>query len=191
MRKIKKITIFLGLLIIVFLFSQNISSANASIIDDVKFLLSDNARGNLTLDSKITHAPNGDLNNDGKFDSGEIIKFSYTINNPTNKEFSFTTLKTNIIKGNINFVHDIKGVSSLSDKNKTITIPNLRINPGEKLEISFNARLNFFSDSDKLISTEPEIITSDKKSLLKSKRREVNARKLKNKLPSNIESRKK
>lgn len=190
-KKIKKITISFSLLVLVFLFFQNAPKANASIIDNIKFLLSDSAKNKISLDSKISHAPQGDLNNDGMFDSGEIIKFVYIINNPTNKEVSFATLKTNIAKGNINFIHDIKGTSSLSDKNKTIIIPNLRINPGEKLEISFNARLNYFNDSDKLISTEPEIITSDKKSLLKSKRKEVNAKKFKNKLPSSTESRKK
>lgn len=189
MRKNKNITVFLGLFFFLFLLFLNTSSVNASIIDDIKFLLSDSAKNKLTLDSKIEHAPNGDLNKDGKFNSGETVRFIYTVNNPTDKEISFATLKTNIAKENVNFIHNIKGATNLSDKNKTITIPNLRINPGEKLEISFNARINFL-DSDKIITTEPEIITSDKKSLLKSKKKEITAKKIM-KSPSSVESRKK
>ncbi len=178
-----KTSIFLTLLVLFFVFS---GSAQASVIDDIKSIFSKSPSQELTLDSNITFAPNGDLNKNGQFDSGETLKFTYIINNPTNKEISFATLKTNIPRNNLNFIHDIKGTPSLSDRNKTIMIPNLRINPGEKLEISFNARLNYFTDADKGISTEPEIITSDKKSLLKSKKKEIRAKKLKGKLPSNV-----
>lgn len=168
-----------------------LKSAQASIFDDIKSVLSDKPSQKLSLQSNITFAPEGDLNKNGEFDSGESLKFSYIVDNPTDKEISFATLKTNIPRNNLNFIHDIKGTPSLSDKNRTITIPNLRINPGEKLEISFNARLNYFTDADKGISTEPEIVTSDKKSLLKSKKKEIKALKLKTKLPSNVESKSK
>lgn len=187
MKKSKTNLIKLLLLIILVTFFVKITPiANASIIDDIKLLFSDNTKKELTLNSKITHASSGDLNHDGKFDSGEILKFTYIIDNPTNKEISFATLKTNIPRNNLNFIHDIRGTSSLSDKNKTIIIPNLRINPGENLEISFNARINYSTNNDLGISTEPEIITLDKKSLLKSKKKEINAKKLKGKLPSNV-----
>lgn len=179
--KLTLLILLLGLALFL-LFSK---TAHASILDDIKSALSGTDKKTLTLTSNITHAPNGDLNKNGQFDSGEILKFSYVIDNPTDKEISFATLKTNIPRNNLNFIHDIKGTPSLSDKNKTITIPNLRINPGEKLEISFNARLNYFTDADKGISTEPEIITSDKKSLLKSKKKEIKAKKFKGKLPAN------
>ena len=66
-------------------------------------------------------------------------------------------------------------------------MPNLRINPGEELEISFNARLNYFTDGDKGISTEPEIITSDKKSLIRAGKKEIKAKRFKGKLPSNVQ----
>jgi len=164
-----------------------IHPAQASILDDIKSILSGNKTKSLTLQSNITHAPNGDLNKNGQFDSGEILKFSYVIDNPTDKEISFATLKTNIPRNHLNFIHDIKGTPSLSDRNKTITIPNLRINPGEKLEISFNARLNYFIDGDKGISTEPEILTSDKKSLIKAGKKEIKAKRFKGKLPSNVQ----
>ena len=80
---------------------------------------------------------------------------------------------------------------NLSDVDSTVTIPNLRINPGEKLLISFDARLNYFTDVEKTIFTEPEIITSDKKSLIKSERKEIKAKAWKGKTPSSVNMRQK
>ncbi len=184
--------ILVVILIIVFL--TIVSPANASIFDDlinkVKNIVSP-SNNSLTLDSQISFADGGDINKNGLFDGGDILKFTYTINNPTDKEISFATLKTNIYKKYLNFIHNIYGTTNLSDSNSTITIPNLRINPGENLIISFDARVNYFYDADKTISTEPEIITSDKKSLLKSTKKEIKAKIFKGKFPSNVRSIKK
>ena len=111
---------------------------------------------------------------------------STQINNPTNNEFAFATLKTNIPRTSLNFIHNIQGTVNLSDKNGTITIPNLRINPGQELVISFDARINYFTETDSIISTEPEIITSDNKPLIKSDKKEIKAKAWKEKLPSLI-----
>jgi len=179
--------ILVALLIIVSLTVA--SPANASIWDDllnkVKSVVP-KLNSSLTLDSQISFAEGGDVNKNGLFDGGDTLKFSYTINNPTDKEISFATLKTNIYKKYLNFIHNIYGTTNLSDNNSTITIPNLRINPGENLIISFEARVNYFYDADKNISTEPEIITSDKKSLLKSAKKEIKAKLFKGDIPSNL-----
>ncbi len=169
------------------------SPANASIFDDlinkVKNIIpqSNSSVSSLTLDSQISFAEDGDVNKNGLFDGGDTLKFTYTINNPTDKDISFATLKTNIYRKYINFIHNVQGSTNLSDNNSTITFSYLRVNAGESLAISFEARVNYFSDSDKNISTQPEILTSDKKSLIKSTKKEIKAKIFKGKIPSNVE----
>ena len=143
----------------------------------------------LTLSSTITSVD--DVNKNGLNDGGDTIRFGYTIDNPTEKEISLATLRTNIPRNYLNFIHNIQGTMNLSDVDSTVTIPNLRINPGEKLLISFDARLNYFTDVEKTIFTEPEIITSDKKSLIKSERKELKAKTWKGKTPSSVNMRQK
>lgn len=143
----------------------------------------------ISLDAKVERKLTGDINKNNVVDGGDIVTFEYTIHNPTTKEISFATLKTNIPRKHLNYIHNIEGAMSLSDKNNTITIPNLRINPGQTLTIKFDARINYFTDSEKSITTEPEIITSDRKSLIKAKRQEIKANIWKGKLNSNIERR--
>ena len=157
------------------------------IFDSLKQLLIPNVTpAKLTVDSAITQAADEDENHNGQVDAGEIVTFSYTITNPTKNEYAFSTLNTNIPRDNLNFIHDIKGTSSLSDADKTITIPNLRINPQSELIISFKARTNYSSD-ELILSTEPELLTQDKQSLLKSGRKTIQAKPLKdNEIPNMI-----
>ena len=85
--------ILVALLIIVSLTVA--SPANASIWDDllnkVKSVVP-KLNSSLTLDSQISFAEGGDVNKNGLFDGGDTLKFSYTINNPTDKEISFANL---------------------------------------------------------------------------------------------------
>lgn len=161
--------------------------AHASIVDDIKNLFASNNQTNnaFNLNSKIELID--DLNKNGQIDGGDSIRFYYTINNPTDKEYSFLTLKTNIPRRYLNFIHDIHGTLSLSDKKGAITIPNLSVNPGQKLNVSFQARVNYFEDADKTISTEPELLSSDAKSLFKSSKKDLKAKKFSGfNFPSNL-----
>lgn len=179
------VTIFL-----LYFFLSFTSFSHAALWDDiVKNIqgIAGGTTGSLSLNSSISLAPEGDANKNGQIDSGDTIRFSYTINNPTTKEISFATLKTKIPRNYLNFIHNIEGTMNLSDKNNTIIIPNLRINPGQNLEVKFDARVNYFSDSDKTIFTEPEIVTSDNKPFLKSVKKEIKAKFRKDKFPSNLD----
>lgn len=120
---------------------------------------------------KITEGP--EINN--KLDSGEIIHFTYTIDNPTDKKFKRASLKTNIKKSDINFIHEIFGATGIKEIDNTILFTNLNINPYSQIIIGFKARVNHFSDQDKIISTQPELLTSDKKLILKSESKEIKA----------------
>lgn len=180
-RKILGITFFL--LIISFLVTSPVQ-ANVfdSIVDGVKSLILPKADNNvknkeLAIESAITLASNGDVNNNGEIDSGDIIRFSYSLTNTTDKAYSYATLKTNINRKQLNFIHSLRGATGLSDNNSTIILRNIRLGPNEQRIISFDARVNYSQD-DKLISSEPEFISSDNKSVGKFQKKEISAKKL-------------
>lgn len=157
-----------------------LKSAQASIIDEVKNLLSKTVSSkNLSLESSVALAPGGDLDKNGEINSGDIIRFTYVIANQTNNKYSLATLKTNIDRKSINFIHNIIGTSGIIDNGKTITIPNLRVKPSSSLIISFDARVNYFDEASKTLSTEGELVSSDKKSLLKSAKKQINTKRTK------------
>ncbi len=120
-----------------------------------------------TITSKIELAPGGDLNNNGQIDAGDLVRFSYTITNTTDTTYKFATLKTNINRNDINFIHNIQGTLNLTDNGKTITIPNLHIAPQQVETISFDARVNYDANTDQVIKTQPEFVTSDNKTVFK------------------------
>lgn len=162
------------------------------LIENIKDIFTQDPPKGLTLDSKIKLAPEGDIDQNGEIDSGDTITFTYTINNQTDQEYPFSILKTSIPRDSLHFIHNIRGTASLSDKNKTIEIPNLRINPHQVLIISFNARINYFTDNDEIIGTEPEIVSKDKSSIFKAKKEEIKAQPWKGvDLPSIVNVRKK
>ena len=189
MRK-KVLMLFIPLFVIVVL-SFSLTPTHASIFDNladgVKNLFPPESQKDFTIESTIMLAPQGDVNKNGQVDAGDTITFTYFLSNPTDKELTFNTLKTNIPRNTLHFIHDIRGTSSLSDKNNTIEIPNLRINPYQDLAVSFNARVNYFQNSDQTIWTQPEFITQDKKSFFKGTRKEIKAKPWKNRmLPSSV-----
>ncbi len=132
--------------------------------------------GSVSVESDISLALNGDKNVNGKIDSGDIVSFSYQIINTSSNEYTFGTLHTNINKSNINFIHNVQA-TSLNDDGKTVNFPNIRLMVGQIVHLSFDARINY-SDNDIVLSTEPEFITQDQQSLVKSLKKEVKAAKL-------------
>lgn len=167
------------------------SKANANFIDDVvsgaKKLLNSsdtNKEGEIEIESNISLAPNGDKDGDGKVSSGDEVRFSYIIKNHSGENYTFATLKTNIDRRNINFIHNIHA-TSLDDNGKDISFPNVRIRANQSTVFSFDTRINYFTDADKLISTEPELLSKEKKSVTKALRKEIRAHKIDlNKIPS-------
>lgn len=69
------------------------------------------------------------------------------------------------------------GATGLTDDGNTITFRNLRVNPQGHQEISFYARVNYFEE-DKMITTEPEFISLENKSISKSPHKEIKISKL-------------
>jgi hypothetical protein len=150
-------------------------------LDVVKNVLSKEEDKNVknkefTIEANIELAP-GDVNNNSQIDAGDIVRFTYTITNTTDQAYSYATLKTNVDRKQLNFIHNVSGTTGLSDLNDTITIPNIRVDAQEQREISFDARINYFQE-DKIITTEPEFANVDKKSIKKSFRKEIQVKKL-------------
>jgi len=131
----------------------------------------------LSVGSSIELAPEGDENGNGEVDAGDIVRFSYTITNTTTASHTFAVLKTNINRNDINFIHNVMGVTGLSEDNDTITFPNLRIPPSSTSTIQFDARVNYVQEEIS-IKTEPELVSSDNTSLVKSSLKEIKAKKL-------------
>lgn len=133
----------------------------------------------LTIDSNITLADNGDVNRNGQIDAGDTITFTYNIQNTTDKKYAYATLKTNIQRDSLNYIRNVSGVTGLKEDGKTIDFPNLRVEPGMVKQISFDATINYFTDSDPILSTEPELISEDKNSILKAPKKEIQAKRIK------------
>jgi hypothetical protein len=149
-----------------------------NLLGPVKDFFTPDSPKNLTLDSKIELTPNGDANKNNQIDGGDIVRFTYVLTNPTKEKYLFATLNTNIDRKALNFIHNVSGVTGLDDSQNTIKLPNLRLESDRELVIGFDARINY-SIEDKLISTEPELLTEDKKSVLKAIKKEVKALKVK------------
>ncbi len=131
-------------------------------------------------------APNGDNDNNGEINSGDVVRFTYIISNSSEKKYSLTTLKTSIDRTSINFIHNIQGTSGLNDDGKTITVPNILIEKDSSIIISFDARLNFYDEASKYISIEPELVGNDKKTILKSSKKQINSKKSERQVPKMI-----
>lgn len=171
LRKNLKLLSLFTLLLVLFAFQNQSAYAFdfSDLFTDLKNFINHTGSkpGNLTIDSEIALAPDGDINKNNEIDAGDIVRFTYTLRNTTNKSYSFGTLETNIERKQFNFFHNLIGANNLVDDNKTIKISNVRINPGEALIMSFDAR-TLYRENDIQISTEAEFIDSDHKSLIKS-----------------------
>lgn len=123
----------------------------------------------LTLTANINLSPTGDINQNAQIDSGDTVTFTYTITNNTDNEHPFATLITNIPRNYIHFIHNINGAASLSDENGIVAIPNLYINPQQKLVVSFEARINYFQ-GEQYIFTEPQLISQHQENIAQAKK---------------------
>ncbi|MBI2612076.1 hypothetical protein HYW54_05050 [Candidatus Gottesmanbacteria bacterium] len=158
------------------------TQVHASILDNFKNFFNQGEDKNVknkefTIDSQIELVPEGDEDKDGEIDAGDIIRFTYTLRNTTDQKYSFATLKTNIDRKLINHIHNIRGSTGIIETDNTVSIPNFRIGSNEQRVISFDAIINYYQE-DKVITTEPEFISFEKKSLAKSLRKEIKATKL-------------
>lgn len=127
----------------------------------------DKTKEEITMESKISLAPDGDIDKNNQIDAGDIVRFEYLITNNTNEDLTYATVETNVTRESINYIHNIYGVTGFDDDAKKITIKNLRVPKGLTVTIRFDARVNYFTDKDEAISTQPELLTKDKKSLVK------------------------
>jgi hypothetical protein len=143
----------------------------------------------LNITSEIKLAEGGDVNENKEIDSGDIVTFEYTIQNPTEVSFKFATLKTNIPRKNLNFIHQVGGATGIKDNGETIDITNIRLEKESSKTISFNARVNYTEKEDLTIFSEPELLNEKKESVKKAERKEVQAKKLKSEnIPSMTKS---
>lgn len=147
-------------------------------VDEVKDFFTPDPKKEFTIDSNITLAPGGDVDQNGQIDAGDTIRFKYKLNNHTEKEYSWLTLKTNIDRKRLNNFRNEFGTLNMVDDGKTIMIPHIKLSPNQDLIIRFDATVNFSTKEDLSISTEPEIVTNENKIILKMESKQVVAKKL-------------
>jgi len=172
--------VIISLILLSPLFLSTSKLAHASILDTILNSIKNtfSPSQQLSISSKIDLAPNGDLNKNGQITAGDTIKFTYVLSNITGNSYSFATLKTNINTTILNSLSNIQGTTSINDANHTITIPYVHLNPDQQLTISFTAQTNFNKDSNQTLSTQPEIIDQNNKSLATGQKQEVTVNKM-------------
>lgn len=157
-------------------FSSNNPIVYHKFINSVKYdVISFFAPHELTVTSNIALAPGGDVNKNGKIDAGDSIRFTYVIKNTTDKTYKFVTLVPNVNRQDLNFIHNITGSTGLLDDGKTISFSNIWIEPNQIQTISFEARTDFFQDTNKKITTTPEIFDQNHITITKSQQVIANA----------------
>ncbi len=142
---------------------------------------------NIEITSDIELTENGDLNSNGELDGGDTVRFSFTISNDTDEPYPFSNLKTNIKRDSIHFIHNVKGVTGID--NNTLELPNIYVLPHSKIEISFDAKLNYSEDKEATvedlvaktidISTEKEISSQPLLEDIKKKKLSEGVKKIK------------
>ncbi len=164
------------------LFEDFLNEMNSKLRDGVEgvkdFVAPKKENKTLTLDTEIKLAEGGDVNKNGQIDAGDTITFTYTIQNLTDRKYTYANLKTNVQRNHLNSIDLVEGVTGLKDDGKTIEFPNLRIEPGSIRLISFMGRVNYFTDQDPLITTEPELESEDKQSIVKSGKQQILVKKI-------------
>lgn len=150
------------------------------VVNNVKnfFVKEENTEVNtLVIDTDILLTQNGDVTNNKKIDSGDIVKFTYTITNSTDEKYPFSTLDTKIDRKMINFISNVSGVSGFQDDGKNLVFPNIYIYPNQTITISFDARINYFDDIDHTIGTHP-VLKRNGKPDIQSEKKEIKVTKL-------------
>jgi hypothetical protein len=181
----RKLFLLAFLSILPILFFAAYQPAQASVIKDlmngVKKIVSPSptpkplqlGSGNLSVSSNVALAANGDINQDSVIDGGDMVTFSYTISNNTNNDYPYSTLKTNLPRDLINYIHNVKGAYSIEDKDGSTEIPNLYIHAHQLLKISFDARVDIFTGADKGITTQPQLYDRENKKLVENSKSEL------------------
>lgn len=129
------------------------------------------------LESSISLAPEGDVNNNKDIDAGDIVRFKYVITNNTDADYDSANLKTNTERKQLNYIHNVNGATGLNDKGEFIEIPNVNVSSKGEVVISFDARINYYQE-DEVLSTQPEFLDKNKKSVVKTLKKEISAKKL-------------
>ncbi len=183
----KSASFFIFLLLTLIVYSFVAKPAQANMFDDlvngVKGFFSnnekpDNKDKNITIDSSMSLALDGDVNKNGEIDSGDTVHFAFQLYNPTDETLKFTNLKTNIDRKLINYIRNEYGITGFNDDGKTLEIANIILYPNQTVEISFDADVSYFSKEDKVLSIEAELHDKDQKSIAKALKKEISAKKL-------------
>lgn len=149
------------------------------VIDGIKGLFDPhNEKKIVTIEGAIALAPGGDVAGNGEIDAGDVVRFTYTLQNTTDKKYTFGTVKTNLQRSQLNFIHNVVGVTGLTENNDTIELPNMRLVAEQALTVSFDARINYYQNDDQTIATEPEFLDDKNNQVAKGERKEVKARKI-------------
>ncbi len=178
--------VIVSLLVSSFFFVQ-VKQASAltfnEVVDSVKKIFTSEDDNNIkdkefTLDSTIALVPGGDTDMNNIIDAGDTIRFTYKLSNTTDQAYTFSTLKTNIDKKELTYVHNLYGVTGISNDDKSIVFTNFRMDANSSKTISFDAVVKYYTDVDPTISTEVEFISKEQKLVAKAVKKEIKAKRI-------------
>lgn len=162
----KSVAFFLLLLCLLF---WSPPTVEASFFDDLKkgieSLFPGKTKKSIDIHSDIVLAPNGDKDQNGEINGGDIIRISYIITNSTGDDIEFASVNTNFTRKQINFIHNVRNTTGIINNEDEIIIPDISLLKGQSTNISFDARVNYFINEDVSVSTEP-VISSESKEIL-------------------------
>jgi hypothetical protein len=179
-KKLLPIALILGIIAFVAIPPTHASAFSfGELFNNVKnFIAAPFIKHELTIDQKIELAPGGDMTKNGQIDSGDTVKYTFTIANKTDKTYKSVNFNTNVSVGNLNTINNITGTVSLDTSKNIVVIPNLTFTPNQYRIISFEAKVNFFKDKDKSLSAESELVDENKKSIHKEAKKSIVVKKL-------------
>lgn len=180
--KFRNIPIFITIFFIAIFFFTSSTKVNAfslsDIVNGIKNFFTPQPKEQITVSSNISLVRGGDLNKNGKIDSGDTIRFSYTITNTTNNTYKFSVLNTNVNTKLLNEIDNVQGSSSINTSDNSVSFPYITINPNQVRTLSFDAHINFNKEADQQISTEPTLVEEGNKSLAEGDKQSITANKM-------------
>ena len=129
----------------------------------------------ISVEYDIELAEGGDYHQNGQIDAGDTIKFIYAIQNPTDQDYPYSVLQTQVLKENYLQTHGISGGSGLRIEDGKVEFPNLYLQNHSLTIISVNVELRYFHNDLREISTEPTLLSQEGERLFVGEKKSVSA----------------
>ncbi len=119
----------------------------------------------LQLKSNIELAEAGDYNGNGSIDSGEMVRYSFTLQNTSAQSSRSVTVDTGILKADVLGIQDITGVTGYVVQDGKVRLTNIVVEAGQTKAMSFKAYI-VLTNTDRKLIYHPALIDATKAKVL-------------------------